>query len=346
VAWSPQQPIVAGPDVPPPGAPGPATTCADATQKSDYAAGVAVRRPPPAALSLCESLGPAPQQGLFDRRPASGCASRSGFPAFVITHDQVPLAVDRGLHARPGHDLHIDRRELSRRLAADTRRYVGRSEHRRGAGPTRRRPSGPDRDDGLTGGRRNTLPPGRHRLRSRRPDPRATQPPRSSRALLGEVYEAGFEGVLAFRAVACRYVSSVPMRTIRYMTFTRAHVDNLRAKGSQGTLTVMMANELVSAYRIVKSVHRSDPVMLDVFRSNYEREARPRGLEVESALIHFGLSMYLVREMAVATARRCPRLGRHIAEMRLEPGHGFCWAHTAQPGHVTVWGRPYNCSLA
>lgn len=96
----------------------------------------------------------------------------------------------------------------------------------------------------------------------------------------------------------------------------------------------------MTAYRVVKSVHRSDPVMLDVFRSNYERDARPRGLEVESALIHFGLSMYLEREMAATTARRWPRLGRHIAEIRLEPGNGFCWAHTAQPGHLTVWGRP------
>lgn len=50
--------------------------------------------------------------------------------------------------------------------------------------------------------------------------------------------------------------------------------------------------------------------MLDAFRSNYERNARPRGLEVESASIHFGLSMYLERARAAATARRRPRLGR------------------------------------
>jgi hypothetical protein len=110
--------------------------------------------------------------------------------------------------------------------------------------------------------------------------------------------------------------------------------------GGAGQIVVNAAKELVTAYRIVKGVHRSDPLMLDTFRSNYERDVRPRGLEVELALIHFGLSMYLEREMAAATARRWPRLGRHLAEVQLEPGNGFCWAHTAQPGHITVWGRP------
>jgi hypothetical protein len=94
------------------------------------------------------------------------------------------------------------------------------------------------------------------------------------------------------------------------------------------------------AFRIVRGVHFSDPDMLDSFRSNYELGARPRGLEVESALIYMGLSMYLKREMAVATARRWQHIGQLIAEVQLEPGSGFCWAHTGHPGHMTVWGRP------
>ena len=80
--------------------------------------------------------------------------------------------------------------------------------------------------------------------------------------------------------------------------------------------------------------------MFDSFRSNYELGSLPRGLEVESALIHLGLSMYLEPEMATATARRWPRIGRRIAKVRLEPNNGFCYANTAQPGHITVWGRP------
>jgi hypothetical protein len=96
----------------------------------------------------------------------------------------------------------------------------------------------------------------------------------------------------------------------------------------------------VIAYRIVKGTHHSDPEMLDSFRSNYELGARPRGLEVESALIHLGLSMYVKPAMAAATARRWPQIGKRIAMVQIGRGNGFCWAYTAQPGHVTVWGRP------
>ena len=96
----------------------------------------------------------------------------------------------------------------------------------------------------------------------------------------------------------------------------------------------------MDAYRIVKSVHRSDPAMFDSFRSNYELGSHPRGLEAESALIHLGLSMYLEPEMATATAQRWPQIGRRIAKVHLEPNNGFCYANTAQPGHITVWGRP------
>jgi hypothetical protein len=108
----------------------------------------------------------------------------------------------------------------------------------------------------------------------------------------------------------------------------------------QRDLVVHQVDEPVSAYRIVKSVNPSDPAMFDSFRSNYELGSLPRGLEIESTLIHLGLSMYMEPEMATATAQRWPRIGRHIATVHLEPDNGFCYANTAQPGHITVWGRP------
>ena len=94
------------------------------------------------------------------------------------------------------------------------------------------------------------------------------------------------------------------------------------------------------AFRIVQGRDPDDPGVRDSLRSNFERGARPRGLEQESALIHMGLSMYVRRDLAEATARRWPRIGTYIAAVHLDPGNGFCWADTAQPGHVTVWGRP------
>jgi hypothetical protein len=105
-------------------------------------------------------------------------------------------------------------------------------------------------------------------------------------------------------------------------------------------LLVRTTDEPVVAYRIVRDSRRAAAAMLDSFRSNYELGASPRGLEVESALIHLGLSMYLKLEMATATARRWPRIGRHIAAVRLMPDNGFCYAATAQPGHLTGLGSP------
>lgn len=106
------------------------------------------------------------------------------------------------------------------------------------------------------------------------------------------------------------------------------------------SLVVHQADDAVVAFRIVKGVNRGDPATLDSLRSNYELGARPRGLEIESALIHLGLSMYLSLEMVTASAQRWPQIGRRIAEVHLLPENGFCYADTAQPGHVTVWGRP------
>lgn len=80
--------------------------------------------------------------------------------------------------------------------------------------------------------------------------------------------------------------------------------------------------------------------MLESFRSNYERDARPRGLEVESALIHFGLSMFTSFEAAAERATRWPALGTHIAHLVLQPGNGFHIAETGARVHRTVWGRP------
>lgn len=106
------------------------------------------------------------------------------------------------------------------------------------------------------------------------------------------------------------------------------------------SLVVHRADEAVVAFRIVKGVNRNDPATLDSLRSNYELGALPRGLEIESALIHLGLSMYRKIEMAAATAQRWPQIGQRIAEVHLQPEHGFCYADTAQSGHITIWGRP------
>lgn len=96
----------------------------------------------------------------------------------------------------------------------------------------------------------------------------------------------------------------------------------------------------IDLFRIVKGATRGAPGLLDAMRSNYERDARPRGLENESVLIHFGLSMFATFDAAAARAIRWPKIGTHIARVRLEPGNGLHVAQTGSRDHRTVWGRP------
>lgn len=98
--------------------------------------------------------------------------------------------------------------------------------------------------------------------------------------------------------------------------------------------------EPVDLFRVVKGSSRGAPGVLESLRSNYERDARPRGLERESVLIHLGLSMFVTFDAAADRATRWPALGTHIARMRLEPGYGFHVAETGARVHRTVWGRP------
>jgi hypothetical protein len=98
--------------------------------------------------------------------------------------------------------------------------------------------------------------------------------------------------------------------------------------------------EPVDLFRIVKGATRGAPGVLGSLRSNYERDATPRGVERESVLLHLGLSMFVTFDAAADRALRWPALGTHIALVRLEPGCGFHVAETGALVHRTVWGRP------
>jgi hypothetical protein len=105
-------------------------------------------------------------------------------------------------------------------------------------------------------------------------------------------------------------------------------------------LVARHVDEPLDLFRIVRGAHVGAPGVLEAFRSNYERDAPPRGLEVESALIHLGLSMFVTFEAAAHRAIRWPALGTHVAHLILEPGNGFHLAETGASVHRTVWGRP------
>ena len=95
-----------------------------------------------------------------------------------------------------------------------------------------------------------------------------------------------------------------------------------------------------SVFRIVRSEYPDDPVFLNSLRSHYELSEPPRKVERESTVIHMGISVHLTREDAAGTAQRWPKLGDHTARLDLRGGMGFNYAHTAMPGHLTLWADP------
>jgi hypothetical protein len=54
------------------------------------------------------------------------------------------------------------------------------------------------------------------------------------------------------------------------------------------------------------------------------------------------VSMLATREAAASRARLFPKLGTHVAELRLSAGNGFVFAETMHPGHISVWGDPFK----
>lgn len=105
-------------------------------------------------------------------------------------------------------------------------------------------------------------------------------------------------------------------------------------------LVARHVDEPLDLFRIVRGAHLGAPGVLEAFRSNYERDAPPRGLEVESALIHLGLSMFITFDAAAERVVRWPAIGTHVAHLVLMPGNGFHFADTGAAVHRTVWGRP------
>ncbi|MGI8558861.1 MAG: hypothetical protein ACR2ND_11240 [Solirubrobacteraceae bacterium] len=98
----------------------------------------------------------------------------------------------------------------------------------------------------------------------------------------------------------------------------------------------------LNLYRVVRGDRAQAVEFLDSFRSHYELGAPPRRHERRSTIIHMGLSTYRSAPQAVGTARRFPRIGSHVAQLRLVPDEGFNFADTGHPGHVTVWGDPFS----
>jgi hypothetical protein len=102
--------------------------------------------------------------------------------------------------------------------------------------------------------------------------------------------------------------------------------------------------EELHVFRIVRTDDVDAPEFADSFRSHAELGLPPRGVEETHPLIYEGISAFESREAAVATARRYPRIGSYVAELRITPDAGARYLRWGARGHLTLWGDAIKLS--
>lgn len=110
----------------------------------------------------------------------------------------------------------------------------------------------------------------------------------------------------------------------------------------QDVFTVRVVRRPVVLWRICASDGADQHVLLDDFRSNYEkRPSKVRRLDAHATVIQMALSTWIDPDAAVRLSRRLPaQLGGYVARLEIEPGDGVCVAETGPRLHRSVWGRP------
>jgi hypothetical protein len=102
--------------------------------------------------------------------------------------------------------------------------------------------------------------------------------------------------------------------------------------------------EELIVFRIVRTGDMTSPEFEDSFRSHAELGLPPRGAEISHPVIYEGISVYESRDAAIATARTYPRIGSHVAELRLRWESGVSYLRWGARGHLTLWGDPLKIS--
>lgn len=109
--------------------------------------------------------------------------------------------------------------------------------------------------------------------------------------------------------------------------------------------------QTLTVYRLVHTDERTPEALAPSFRSRKEQGKDPLGREVSHPEVWEGCSAFKTLEGARdlwkrISARQSRRggdvaLGDHVAEVRLEGGHGFSFEDLRSvTGHVTIWGEP------
>jgi hypothetical protein len=105
--------------------------------------------------------------------------------------------------------------------------------------------------------------------------------------------------------------------------------------------------EELRVFRIVRTRDMDAAEFVDSFRSHAELGLPPRrGTPAEShPQIHEGVSVFESRQAAIETARRFPRIGSFVAELRIKPDSGIRYLRWGARGHLTLWGDAVKLAL-
>jgi hypothetical protein len=105
--------------------------------------------------------------------------------------------------------------------------------------------------------------------------------------------------------------------------------------------------EELTVFRIVRNADMDAPEFVDSFRSHAELGLPPRrrSPEEDHPLLHEGVSVFESRQAAIETARRFPRIGNYVAELRIKPDSEIRYLRWGARGHLTLWGDAVKLAL-
>jgi len=107
--------------------------------------------------------------------------------------------------------------------------------------------------------------------------------------------------------------------------------------GAMAAVHDVPGEEARVCYRIVTA----DPPTLADFTSNEARGVPPRRRDPETLRLWGGISVFETEQQARLQATLFPRLGQHIAALRVPEGGAIRVERTTRTeGHYTLWGEP------
>jgi hypothetical protein len=121
-------------------------------------------------------------------------------------------------------------------------------------------------------------------------------------------------------------------------------VSRLLPPGPELQTSELSGGEELQVFRIVRTDDVDMPEFAESSRSHAALGLPPRGVEETHRLIYEGISVFESREAAGATARKYPRIGSYVAELRITPDTGVRYLRWGARGHLTLWGDPIKLS--